>query len=69
MSINLALILTLLTAFTGIIYLLDVLVWKDTQKRAEGASGPRLTLVEYSRSFFPVLLIVLIIRSGFHPAR
>ena len=70
MSINLALILTLLTAFTGIIYLLDVLVWKDTQKRAEGASGPRLTLVEYSRSFFPVLLIVLIIRSFvFEPFR
>ena len=70
MSINLALILTLLTAFTGIIYQLDVLVWKDTQKSAEGKVGPRLTLVEYSRSFFPVLLIVLVIRSFvFEPFR
>ena len=70
MSINLALILTLLTALTGCIYLLDVLLWKDTQKSAEGATGPRLTLVEYSRSFFPVLLIVLVIRSFvFEPFR
>lgn len=70
MSINLALILTLLTAFTGLIYLLDVFVWKDTKKSAEGGTGPRLTLVEYSRSFFPVLLIVLVIRSFvFEPFR
>ena len=70
MSINLALILTLLTAFTGVVYLLDVLVWKDTRRREEGATGLRLTLVEYSRSFFPVLLIVLVIRSFvFEPFR
>lgn len=70
MSINLALILTLLTAFTGLIFLLDVLVWKDSKRSADGATGARLTLVEYSRSFFPVLLIVLVIRSFvFEPFR
>lgn len=70
MSINLALILTLLTAFTGIVYLLDVFVWHDSKRSAEEHRGGRQTLVEYSRSFFPVLLIVLVIRSFvFEPFR
>ncbi|MGI9220996.1 MAG: signal peptidase I [Woeseiaceae bacterium] len=68
MSINLALILTLLTAFTGVVVLLDKLVWQSNRKR--GASIGLLTLVEYSRSFFPVLLFVLVIRSFvFEPFR
>ena len=70
MSINLALILTLLTAFTGIVYLLDVFVWHDSKRSGEERHGGRQTLVEYSRSFFPVLLIVLVIRSFvFEPFR
>lgn len=70
MSINLALILTLLTAFTGIVYLLDVFVWHDSKRSADEHRGGRQTLVEYSRSFFPVLLIVLVIRSFvFEPFR
>ena len=70
MSINLALILTLLTAITGIVYLLDVFVWHDSKRSAEQSRGGRQTLVEYSRSFFPVLLIVLVIRSFvFEPFR
>ena len=68
MSINLALILTLLTAFTGLVVLMDKLVWQSSTKR--GASLSLLTLVEYSRSFFPVLLFVLVIRSFiFEPFR
>ncbi len=63
MSINLALILTLLTALTGIVYLLDVFVWHDSKRGSDEPRGGRQTLVEYSRSFFPVLLIVLVIRS------
>ena len=63
MSINLALILTFLTVFTGVIYLLDVFVWHDSKRSSEESRGGRQTLVEYSRSFFPVLLIVLVIRS------
>ena len=70
MSINLALILTVLTLFTGVIYLLDVFVWHDSRRGTENGSTGRQTLVEYSRSFFPVLLIVLVIRSFvFEPFR
>ena len=70
MSINLALILTLLTALTGIVYLLDVFVWHDSKRGSDESRGGRQTLVEYSRSFFPVLLIVLVIRSFvFEPFR
>ena len=68
MSINLALILTLLTVFTGFVVLLDKLIWRTNVKR--GASMGLMTLVEYSRSFFPVLLFVLVIRSFvFEPFR
>jgi signal peptidase I len=69
--INLALILTLLTLFTGIVVALDKIVWKtaDDDSR-DAAPGAIRTLVEYSRSFFPVLLFVLIIRSFiFEPFR
>ena len=69
MSFNLALILTVLTAFTGVVVAINKFVWQ----RAEGgppASAARQTLVEYSQSFFPVLLFVLVIRSFvFEPFR
>jgi signal peptidase I len=68
LSINLALILTLLTLLTGIGVAMDKLVWRTGTK--PGASKSLLTLVEYSRSFFPVLLFVLVIRSFiFEPFR
>lgn len=69
MSINLALILTVLTVVTGIVVAIDKFVWKR-QEHAEGQSSALGVLVEYSRSFFPVLLFVLIIRSFvFEPFR
>lgn len=69
MSINLALILTLLTLFTGIIVALNKYVWERADKD-RGYFPGRNTLVEYSRSFFPVLLFVLVIRSFvFEPFR
>ena len=69
MSFNLALVLTLLTAVSGIVILLDRLVWKrGVAEHAE--AGPLDTLIEYSRSFFPVLLFVLVVRSFvFEPFR
>ncbi len=68
MSINLALILTVLTLLTGIVVALEKFVWRTSQKK--GASIGLLTLVEYSQSFFPVLLFVLVIRSFvFEPFR
>jgi len=68
---NLALILVVLTFFTGVVVAIDRFFWQ----RASGAetvsaSAARRTLVDYSRSFFPVLLFVLIIRSFiFEPFR
>lgn len=70
MSFNLALILTLLTAFTGIVVLLNRLWY--IKKREEAGKGNLVfdTVIEYSRSFFPVLLFVLIVRSFvFEPFR
>ena len=69
MSINLALILTALTVLTGIVVALDKFVWGRGEE-ASGRPAGMDTLVEYSRSFFPVLLFVLVIRSFiFEPFR
>lgn len=74
---NLALILVLLTAFTGAVLLVDKLRRRsadDDARRALAAARSGREddglLVEYSRSFFPVLLFVLIVRSFiFEPFR
>jgi len=69
LSINLALILTLLTLFTGVIVAVNKFVWERGEKEGGGSAARRI-LVEYSRSFFPVLLFVLLIRSFvFEPFR
>jgi len=70
LSINLALILAVLTLVSGMVVALDKLVWKTDQQDGRTAPGPQATLVEYSRSFFPVLIFVLVIRSFiFEPFR
>ena len=69
MNINLALILTALTLVTGMIVAIDKIVLQRREGDA-GSSVLQTTLVEYSRSFFPVLLFVLVIRSFvFEPFR
>ena len=69
MSINLALILTLLTGLTGVVVALDKFLWSRSGDGG-GGSAVRRVFVDYSRSFFPVLLFVLIIRSFvFEPFR
>jgi signal peptidase I len=66
---NLALILTMLTLFSGAVVLVDRLFWRRQSENGGGSRG-RAALVEYSRSFFPVLLFVLVIRSFvFEPFR
>jgi len=66
---NLALILTGLTFLTGVVVALDKFVWQRNGEEG-GGSVARQTLVEYSRSFFPVLLFVLVVRSFvFEPFR
>lgn len=68
------LILVLATAITGVVWLLDILLWapkRRVQAAAAGVAGEALQeaadkapyLVDLSRSFFPVILIVLVIRS------
>ena len=70
MSINLALILTLLTLVSGVVVAMDKLVWKTADQDSRTTPTVITTLVEYSRSFFPVLIFVLVIRSFiFEPFR
>lgn len=63
-------ILTLATAFTGIVWLVDALWFakrRRTAVQAEAAEAPvkarEPILVDYSKSFFPVILLVLLLRS------
>ena len=77
MSFDLELFLVLGTAVTGLVWLGDALIWGRARRRAvvelraEGAAAtdPRAAeltepwYTEYSRSFFPVLLAVLVLRS------
>jgi len=64
--LNFPLILLSLTLFSGVIVLVDaIFVWRR-RRRLGKALGRRATLpvlIDYARSFFPILLIVLIIRS------
>lgn len=67
MNIDFALVLVVLTSLSGLIWLLDSLFFKQkrmdrsVQDSIEPAHEP--VIVEYSRSLFPVLLIVLLFRS------
>ncbi len=80
MNVNLELILVVATLVTGIVVLLDKLVFAAKRRKrimnesydakfGEGKPGKvqreykELWYIDYSRSFFPVLLIVLILRS------
>ncbi len=64
-------LLVLATAVTGIFWLLDALFFaKSRQQQADSKTLPDPILVEYSKSFFPVLLAVMVLRSFlFEPFR
>ncbi|MCP4992829.1 MAG: signal peptidase I [Gammaproteobacteria bacterium] len=72
MNIDFPLILVLATFITGAIWLADAMFF--AQKRKHGSSGMHLgsgraagkepLIVEYARSFFPVILAVLVLRSA-----
>lgn len=64
MSVDFAAILVALSALTGLIWLVDSLVFKQ-RRVAEGGGTelPEPVVVEYARSFFPVIFVVLLIRS------
>ena len=79
MDFDLEAFLTLATLVTGLIWLIDALFFAGQRHRkAEGADNPTVTgaitgskkkegrdpiLIEYSKSFFPVFLIVLLLRT------
>jgi signal peptidase I len=63
MHLDFSLLLVLGTLLTGVVWLLDLLVLrKKRQQDRFGDSKPGL-VVEYSNSFFPVLALVLVLRS------
>jgi signal peptidase I len=75
--LDFALILVILTATAGVVWLLDILLLKRARIEATaaaiaiGAQPPSEPIVvEYAKSFFPILLLVLVIRSFlFEPFR
>lgn len=69
MNINFPLVLVLATFFTGLIWLADVLFFRPKRKGNisvgfSSASDKEPVIVDYARSFFPVLLAVLVLRSA-----
>src|SRR5687768_7381105 len=76
MIFDFSFILTVAILITGVIWGLDAWLWKPARlQRAAAAGTPpdsvrEPVVVEYARSFFPVILIVLLIRSFlFEPFR
>ncbi len=74
MTFDFSLLLVIATALTGLVWAADTVFFRSA--RAEVAAGsaaverPEPVLVEYARSFFPVLLIVLVVRSfAYEPFR
>ncbi|MBI2383215.1 MAG: signal peptidase I [Gammaproteobacteria bacterium] len=63
--VDFAVILTALTLFTGLIWALDKWWWAPARqfKLAPGEADKPNWLIDTSRSFFPVILIVLLLRS------
>src|SRR5688572_4586117 len=73
MIFDFAFFLVVATALTGVIWASDTLFFRDKRVRAATAAGQPVkepVVVEYARSFFPVILVVLVIRSFlFEPFR
>jgi signal peptidase I len=71
-GLDFALIIVVLTALAGVIWLVDSLLFRAARvgKATAGETVKEPLAVDYARSFFPVLVIVLIIRSFlFEPFR
>ena len=71
-NLDFALIIVELTALAGVIWAFDVLFLRSARvaKVARGEQVKEPIVVDYAKSFFPILLIVLVIRSFlFEPFR
>jgi signal peptidase I len=70
--VDFALILVVLTTLAGAIWAIDALFFQRARFGAasQGSQVKEPILVEYAKSFFPILLVVLLIRSFlFEPFR
>lgn len=63
MDFDFALVLVLLAVVTGVIWLLDVVRWAPRRRARLGDDAPLPVVVDYARSFFPLILLVLVLRS------
>jgi len=72
-NFDIALFLVVLSVITGIIWLLDYLVWAQKRQAVSDETGKEVKepfYVDYARSLFPVFFIVLVLRSFiFEPFR
>jgi signal peptidase I len=71
-SLDFALVIVVLTALAGVISAFDALLFRPARvaRAARGEQVKEPAVVDYARSFFPILLIVLVIRSFlFEPFR
>lgn len=63
MDFDFALFLVIATVVSGLIWLVYALMFAKKRQAVEGKEAREPLLVEYSRSLFPVFLIVLLLRS------
>jgi signal peptidase I len=74
-ALDFSLVLLVLSVATGVVWLVDSLVFRKQREAAAAKATPALTLpepgtVDYARSFFPVAAIVLVVRAFiFEPFR
>jgi hypothetical protein len=75
-SLDFSLVLLLLSVGTGVVWLLDILLFRKPREAAAASAKPNPLpatepgTVDYARSFFPVAFIVLIVRAFiFEPFR
>src|ERR1044072_3645166 len=61
MSFNFEFFLTMAVVISGAIALVDMLIFAPMRKRKKITHPP--AIIEYARSFFPILLLVLLLRS------
>jgi signal peptidase I len=65
-----ALILVIICVLSGLVWAADALWWRRARQARQGEAAREPVVVEYARSFFPIILIVLVVRSfAFEPFR
>lgn len=65
MNLSFPAILILVTLFCGVVTLMDTLFNRKKNTTTDGTSAPakKPVIIDYARAFFPVLLVVLLIRT------